>query len=130
MSYLLKTHVRQLVFFGFFGSIGAIIDICSLIFYVEIIQISPRWGFMCSAFTAMIFIFFVNKFITFKNTDTKIIKQSVKFLLVYIPATVLNGIGSSFFLWLGFTYIIAKIITILCIALLNYTLSHVYIFKK
>lgn len=123
-------HFRQFIFFGIFGAAGAILDISLLYSYVEIIKINTQLSFFLSSLTTMLFIFFANKYITFKRHNNHIAKQATRFFMVYIAATALNGILSTILLSMGLQYLISKLLAIICIAVMNYCLSHYFIFKQ
>lgn len=130
MKQVLSTHIRQIVFFGIVGSIGATIDLGTFILYSRFFSFPIQISFLYSSLTAMIFVFCSNKFFTFRNHEKTYVHQSIKFFSVYILASFMNAALSTIFLWLGSNAVIAKIISILCIALFNYTGSHFFIFKR
>ena len=123
-------HLRQIICFCMTGGAGAVIDLGSLYAYVELLGLPKQTGFLLSAATAMVFVFIANKFFTFRRHHDSMGTQAVRFFMVYIPATLLNALLASAILWLGAQYLVAKIIAIGVVAVMNYLLSHFFIFKQ
>lgn len=102
---------------------------------------------MPSALLPAIFVFFFNKYVTFGAADGNTATQTGRFLMVYASTFVLNYILSSLFYMLGDHFILgstvagfiiadvhlayaAKAGAIGIVAVVNYILSHTFIFKN
>lgn len=140
-KHVVRKHASQLWRFAVCGGIGATIDLGSLSFFVEVLDIPPMIAFLPSSVLASIFVFLANKYFTFKNRDRKYGKQMLKFLLVYAFSMALNIGLSSLFFWIGtllfaailrevFIAILAKVGAIGFGAIWNYILSHGFVFKS
>lgn len=125
-----RTHLSQGMKFIVAGGVGTTIDLLSLQFFVEVLGIDPRVGFVLSSTFGASFVFVINKFVTFQNHEKQIGRQMFKFAMVYGIAIVLNGLLSNALYWTGLHYVVAKIVAIGAIAGWNYALSHGFIFKK
>jgi putative flippase GtrA len=122
-------HARQTILFCIIGGTGALIDMGTLFIIVHNQIFQAEIGFVLSAAMAMIFVFFMNKFITFQSHTLPTIHQAQRFILVYFPAAIINTAISTALLTIGFQYMLAKLIAIGCVACMNYILSHYFIFK-
>lgn len=129
-SSTMRRHFSQLWRFAVCGGSGFIFDLGSLTLFVEWFQIDSKIALILSSFVGATFVFFANKFFTFKNHEKKMGNQALKFLLVYGVAIVMNAGVSNLILAAGFHYRIAKIIAVGIGAVWNYALSHGFIFKK
>lgn len=135
MRYLLshpsvRLHLCQFCKFAVCGLIGASLDLGSLTFLVEVLDMDPRVGFIFSTLLAVIFVFIANKRFTFENRELRYGQQVLKFALVYGVAIMLNLTISYTLLWFGMYYLLAKICAIGFGAFWNYTLSHSFVFRK
>lgn len=124
-----RTHAPQLIKFAVTGGLGTIVDMTTLTTLTRVFSVSPEVGFLISATTGAIFVFFVNKFFTFKNRD-RFLPQLLKHATVYVPAIIANFALSTLLFWLGVHDLLAKLIAIGVIAIANYLLSHHYVFRK
>lgn len=135
-----KTHMSQLWRFAICGGTGFIIDLSSLTLFVEVLGVDPRIAVIFSSIVGATFVFFANKFFTFKNREHKTGSQALKFMLVYGIAIVGNAVIANALLWVGaqyfptlwpeLQYLPAKIIAVGIGAVWNYALSHGFVFKK
>lgn len=125
-----KTHASQLWRFIICGGLGSVLDLSSQSVFIEFGHIDPYVASICSSIVGATFVFFLNKFFTFKNREHKTGSQAFKFMMVYGVSLVSNIAITSTLLWLGVFYTLAKIIAIGCGAIWNYALSHGFVFKK
>lgn len=126
----IRRHVAQGWRFVVCGLLGATIDLGSTAFLVEFADIDPHIAYIPSTLLAVIFVFMANKFFTFKNRESDVGRQALKFAFVYGAAIVSNLTISWTLLWLGLHYIPAKIGAIGVGAVWNYTMSHGFVFRK
>jgi putative flippase GtrA len=125
-----RTHASQLWKFIICGGIGFVLDLSSLTFFVEYLDIVENVAVVLSSLVGATFAFIANKFFTFRNREKSYGNQALKFALVYGISIVANGLISNALLWVGLHYILAKIIAVGIGALWNYALSHGFVFKK
>ena len=105
-------------------------DLTSLTFFVETFQIDERIAVILSSLVGATFVFFANKFFTFRNREKSYGNQLVKFGIVYGVSIASNALISNALLWIGVHYLPAKIAAVGVGAAWNYALSHGFIFKK
>ncbi len=122
--------LKKIVKFGITGGIAAVIDLGGLQIMVRSLSVPEEAAVVLSSLVSVIFVFIFNKFFTFRDGSTGYARQITKFALVYGFAIVLNGVVSNFFLWLGFHYLLAKVFAIGIGAVINFILSHVFVFTK
>lgn len=128
-STVIQERARQFFRFAVAGSIGACIDLSTLPLIVEFTPVPKEIAFAISSTLSVTFVFFFNKFITFRRRQIKGTgKQLIKFVVVYGCAIALNAAISSGFLWLGFHYFVAKVLAIGIGMILNFILSRTFIF--
>lgn len=125
-----RTHVSQIWKFIICGGLGFACDVGSLTVFVENFLIDERIAVVLSSLVGATFVFFANKFFTFKNREKAYGNQLAKFGLVYGVSIVSNALISNALLWLGAHYLLSKIIAVGVGAMWNYALSHGFIFKK
>lgn len=125
----LKTHGNQLWKFIICGGTGFVLDMGSLNAMVEYGNVNAHIAGILSSFVGATFVFFVNKFFTFKNRE-KAGSQVMKFVLVYGVSIVGNAAIYNLLLWIGLPYLWSKVVAIGIGAVWNYALSHGFIFKK
>ena len=116
--------------FGMTGGIGSVVDLSTLTLFVEYFGLPKLYGGILSSILAVIIVFTVNKFFTFRNHERAFAKQIAKFILVYSMAFAMNVALYSLLLQLGLYYLLAKMLAIDMIALWNYYFSHSFIFKQ
>ncbi len=126
----LRRHAPQMIKFCVTGGIAAVIDLGTSTLLHERYAVSVPVSYICSTLLAVLFVFFMNKRFTFGNRETDTGKQLSKFLLVYGGAIILNFAISTGLFSLGVEYRIAKMIAIGIGAVINYILSHSFVFKK
>lgn len=130
------------------GLLGAFFEFLIIYILVGRWHVSPVFAYIFSGGIPAVFVFLFNRHVTFRvsSGDSKV--QSRRFILVYTLTFVLNYcLSSSFYLAgvhlvlplplaseygitsLGITYM-AKVLAIGITAVVNYTFSHLFIFKK
>lgn len=124
-----RTHGPQLLKFGLTGGAGSILDLGTLTILTRVFGMPAEVAFLCSAFVGATFVFFVNKYFTFKHRGSAFLPQLLKHYTVYGPAIIANFLLSNA-LFLVMPDLLAKFVAIGVIAVWNYLLSHHYVFKK
>lgn len=122
--------LKKIVKFCITGGIAAVIDLGGATVMVEYLAVPEEVAVVVSPLISVIFVFFSNKFFTFRDGSRGYAKQITKFALVYGFAIVLNGFVSNIFLWLGFHYLVAKVFAIGIGAVINFVLSHLFVFNR
>lgn len=123
-------HAVQGAKFIICGAIGAIIDLGSLYVFVEHLGVNPDIAFVPSTIIAACFVFLFNKYVTFGRHEHSFMKQMWRFALVYTMAFALN-VGIAVLLHrMGLYYILSKAVAIGIVAVVNYLLSHSFIFAS
>jgi putative flippase GtrA len=127
------------------GLIGAVIEFSILKILVGYYEVTPFIAYIPSALVPAVFVFFFNKFITFRSTG-RTASQTKRFLMVYVVAFCANYFLSSTFysigntIFAGHVYVgitltsariayLAKAVAIGITAVFNYALSHFFIFR-
>jgi dolichol-phosphate mannosyltransferase len=123
-------HAVQASKFIVCGASGAAIDLGSLYLFVEKVGMNPNIAFVPSTMIAATFVFLFNKYITFGRHEHSFMRQLWRFLAVYTAALLLNVSLAIALHWMGLYYIGAKAIAIGIVAVMNYVLSHSFIFAS
>ena len=118
----IRTHISQLWRFAVCGGSGFVIDLSSLTLFVEVMHVDPRIAVIFSSTVGATFVFFANKFFTFKNRERKTGQQAFKFMLVYGVAIAANAAIANLLILFGIQYLIAKVIAVGFGAVWNYAL--------
>lgn len=126
----LQRHTPQILKFCVTGGLGAVVDLGTLRLLVEYGHLTPQLGSVFSTLLAVIVVFLGNKYFTFGDRSTGFLKQMSKFAVVYVFAYTLNQAITLSLLWLGVYYLMAKAVAIGIGAVINYVLSHSFIFRK
>jgi putative flippase GtrA len=141
-----RLHATQGMKFITCGLIGATIEFSILKLLIGHYGISPFIVYIPSALIPAVFVFFFNKYITFRSIG-RTASQTKRFLMVYVVAFCANYALSSFLysvgsiLFLGDEYLgviltdarvayLAKALAIGVTAVFNYALSHMFIFRS
>ena len=124
-----RRHAPRLVKFALSGVIGACIDFGGLFFLLES-GVDKRYAVVLSSIPAVVVVFLMNKFFTFKAGKGNTGAQLVKFVLVYGAAFAWNAGLSLFFLGIGFPAFAAKFFAIGCVAVWNYCLLNGFVFRR
>lgn len=111
------------------GGLGASVDFSLLFLLVQLLGVSPYIGYIGSTSVALVVVFFMNKYFTFRNHEHGR-EQFVKFLLVYGVGFLFNVGIASFLFWSSLHYMLAKVCAIALVAFWNYALSHGFVFKR
>lgn len=123
-------HVEKGVKFAMSGGLGAIIDFSGLFVLQNVFDVDARFAVVLSTLPAIVVVFLMNKYFTFRDTRRNHGTQATKFLLVYGAAFLWNSGLSLLFLALGLPAPIAKACAILCVALWNYILLNSFVFRR
>ena len=126
----IRRHASQLWRFAVCGGTGFLLDLGSLTVFVERFGIDPRVAVILSSVVGATFVFFANKFFTFRNREHKTGSQAFKFAMVYGVAIVGNAIISNLLLAIGVQYLVSKVVAVAIGAVWNYALSHGFVFRK
>lgn len=126
----LYIHAKQILKFGTTGFVNAAIDLGTLAFCVEILNLPLRTSVSIAGLVAITVAFLINKHWTFRNIDKRYMKQYMGFLCVY-GSSFLVGITLTilFAEVLGLWYILARILVIPIAAFWNYLLLHKTVFR-
>jgi putative flippase GtrA len=125
-----RKHASQAIKFAVVGGTGAIMDLSSLTFFVEVMRVDDRFAVIPSTLIAVVFVFIANKYFTFKNREKNTASQALKFAFVYGVAIISNIAISALLITLGLHYFLAKVIAIGVGAVWNYALSQGFVFKQ
>ena len=125
-----RKHFSQLWRFAVCGGTGAVIDLSTTTVLVEYAQLQPQYAYVPSSLLAVLFVFLANKYFTFRNHESRVGGQALKFAFVYGTAIAFNLLSSWVLLWVGFHYLLAKIASIGIGAIWNYSMSHGFVFRK
>ena len=123
-----RAHAPQLLKFAVAGGMGSVIDIAALTVLTRVFAVPAEASFFFTALLGATFVFFVNKFVTFKHRGA-LGPQLLKHYVVYGPAIVGNFLLSNL-LFLFVPAVVAKVVAIGTIAVWNYLLSHHFVFRK
>ncbi|MDD5055192.1 MAG: GtrA family protein [Candidatus Peribacteraceae bacterium] len=143
----LNQHLKQVAKFSVSGVLGAIIEFSVIYVLIGRLGWSAYVVYIPSALIPAFFVFFFNKYVTFGASEGKTASQSGRFLLVYASTFCLNYLLSSSFYLAGDRLILdsviggiaitevhiaygAKFCAIGIVAVVNYVLSHTFIFKN
>lgn len=142
----LNQHAKQVLKFCISGGLGAVIEFSVIYLLIGQLGWSAYVVYIPSALIPSIFVFFFNKYVTFGATEGSTASQTKRFLIVYTSTFCLNYVLSSSLYLMGDVLFLgssihgfqlsdvhiayaAKICAIGIIAVVNYTLSHTFIFK-
>lgn len=125
-----RTHLSQGVKFVLVGGTAACLDLGSLTLLVEFGGLSEAIAGIPSTFVAVIFVFLMNKNVTFRSRGTAATGELIRFAAVYGMAIVLNLSLYTFLLHWGMLYQLAKGLAIVIVSMWNYTLSHKFVFAR
>ncbi len=128
---LLILHNRSFWKSIFSGGITAVADLTFLFLFHEILGWSQLVAVNISFILAILVNFSLQKFWTFSNKDLKVAhKQFIKFLGVSAINLAMNAIFMFFFVAiLGLWYIGAQAFVIAVLAIMNFILYRIFVFK-
>lgn len=124
-----RKHMMQGFKFAVCGLTGFFIELGLLTFLVEYAHTAPALAALPSGVASVTFVFFFNKYITFRNKERSR-AQTLRFILVYSCAFGGSYILYVGLLWLHVQYQLAKVLVVGTVAVINYCLSHGFIFKE
>lgn len=126
----LFNRFRNLILYGIIGGFCAFLDFCIYILLCHFEVLPYLWANVISTHIGIITSFFLNRSLNFKVKD----KVPQRFLSFYLVG--LTGLGlSSLMLWLmvdmaAWNEVVGKLITIVFVALVQYTLNKYVTFKN
>ncbi len=125
-----RKHIGQGTLFVVSGTTGAAIEFVTLWLLVNPIGVPEQYALFFSCLGSITFVYFFNKYRTFKEESKLHVSQTIRFISVYIPAIGMNYAISLTLFHYGVHYLLAKAISIGIVAIFNYILSSSFIFKK
>lgn len=122
-------HARQLTRFILTGGSALMIDLSLLTFFVEIALLPIIVAGPCTTALMLMYVYTLNKYWTFGNTESKHIEHGIKFLMVYGSSFILVNVITWFLaeiilIW----YIISRMIAVALCAFWNYAWMHAHVF--
>ncbi|MFA5800347.1 MAG: GtrA family protein [Candidatus Peribacteraceae bacterium] len=143
----LRLHLKQGSKFIVCGLLGAAMEFSILAVLVGRLNITPFIAYIFSAGIPAVFVFFFNRYVTFRSTGDRMADQTGRFIAVYATAFVLNYALSATFYTVGSHYLLgatyagytfqhdhiaygAKVVAIGITAIWNYFFSHYFIFRR
>lgn len=125
-----KSHGAKFMRFIVCGGLGACVDFGLLHLLVAYVGWQEEYALIVSTGCAMVFVFFANRFFTFRARGANAGKQVVRFLMVYLFAASLNYILSLTFIYLGVHYLLSKALAIGLMMFFNYFSLNGFVFKQ
>lgn len=127
----LERHFSQGMKFAVVGGSAAALEMVTITLLVNVLLVSETWAGGLSLIPSVTFVFLMNKHFTFKAREVHTGRQLLRFATVYGFAILMNYVLYSVFLHaLQVDYRIAKAMAIGIIAIWNYMMSHMFIFKR
>lgn len=125
----LKLHLRQGSWFIVCGATGVVVDLAVLTLCVELLQLIPEVGYVISTVITGAYVFLFNRHFTFRKIGAGARQQAQRFAVTYVLTAIVHlGIAMGLY-WLGMQYVVSKILATIATAVLNYALSHWFIFR-
>jgi putative flippase GtrA len=120
---------REFIKYAVIGGSGFVLDIGSLLLFKEIFGWLPVTSVIVSQAFLIIYIFYLNKYWTFRNKELPH-KQAMRFLIL----AIFNYIFSVSVMYLfnqqyGFNYLIVRIFSIACMVSWNFFLYKYWVYK-
>ena len=125
----LAVHVEQGFKFGIAGGMGALIDLGTLTLLVRAADMAPEIAVFFSTFLALLCVFLMNKFVTFKHRKGRAHTQLLRFGILYATAIILNLGISIGLMRLGVHYFLAKVLAIGIVMFWNYFGLNTFVFR-
>ena len=124
--------IKELFRYGIIGVLTTIINIIFYYVFVDILKINYIISTILSWLVAVIFAFFGNKYVVFKNNQTKGFWKELNYFMLTRYTT---GIIDIFIMFLGVDLLkkndfIIKIISNIIVIILNYILAKLFVFKR
>ena len=141
-----RLHTSQAMKFITCGLLGAVMEFSILRVLIGYYHVTPFIAYLPSALLPVTFVFFFNKYVTFRAIG-QTASQTKRFVLVYVVAFCTNYLLSSVLYSLGSQMVsgsvyvgieltdprvayLAKAMAIGITAVFNYCFSHYFIFRK
>ncbi len=124
--FTLSTFIRYSVV----GASGTVIDFSVLIFLVEVGKIHPLAASLPAFLLAVINNYLLNRFWTYRNKESALIKQMAKFLAVSIVGLLINSSLMYVLLEAGLWYVLAKVLIIAVVICWNFSANSLWTFRK
>ena len=112
------------------GGFGACIDFGTLHFLVAYRGWEEQYALLVSTGLALLFVFTMNRFFTFRAHGGETGPQLAKFFIVYLTAAGLNYVLTLSLIHVGVHYLLAKAIAIGTMMFFNYALLRGFVFRK
>ena len=127
-----EKRIKELFRYGIIGVLTTIINIIFYYVFVDILKINYIISTILSWLVAVIFAFFGNKYVVFKNNQTKGFWKELNYFMLTRYTT---GIIDIFIMFLGVDLLkkndfIIKIISNIIVIILNYILAKLLVFKR
>ena len=127
-----EKRIKELFRYGIIGVLTTIINIIFYYVFVDILKINYIISTILSWLVAVIFAFFGNKYVVFKNNQTKGFWKELNYFMLTRYTT---GIIDIFIMFLGVDLLkkndfIIKIISNIIVIILNYILAKLFVFKR
>ena len=127
-----EKRIKELFRYGIIGVLTTIINIIFYYVFVDILKINYIISTILSWLVAVIFAFFGNKYVVFKNNQTKGFWKELNYFMLTRYTT---GIIYIFIMFLGVDLLkkndfIIKIISNIIVIILNYILAKLFVFKR
>lgn len=128
---LLILQSRSFLKSVFSGGITAVADFAFLFLFREVLGLDKLLAVNISFAFAIIVNFLLQKFWTFSNKDLRVAhKQFLKFLGIAVVNFLINStIMFIFVSMLGVWYIAAQVLVMAGLAIMNFTLYRIFVFK-
>lgn len=127
------SRISELIRYGVVGSCTTIINIFVYKFFAHIVNIYYLYANIIAWCVAVLFAFFANKFIVFRNNNAnlKIVKKE---FILFVGSRGFTGILDTVFMYilvsiLNFNDFVVKIVVNFFIIVLNYILGKFFVFK-
>lgn len=121
---------NRIIKFCTVGALGTIIDISLLFFFVEILHLSIIISNSLSFSITMIISFLSHRLWTFRNNNSKCLRQFLTYLIVSLIGL---GISNAFLFVLvmsGLWYLYAKIVTVFMVVFWSYSANNFFTFAR
>ena len=112
------------------GASGTAIDFCVLILLVEALGIPPLPASIPAFLLAVINNYLLNRYWTYRNKESALIKQMAKFLAVSLVGLLINSSLMYLLLEIGLWYVLAKILIIGVVIIWNFSANSMWTFRK
>ena len=130
-GYDIMTAGRSVFFrYAVVGCLGTAVDLGSLYLFVDVFHVPLLVSTAASFILAVINNFILNKYWTFRNRNTNVRKQFIKFLIVSSGGLLLTEVLMAFFVYvLGIWYMAGKLITSGLVLVWNFLANKYWTFR-